>query len=91
MEHCILQNNSVNIYQHYFHDLEPAPLVERSSARTVNVYQDQCAVKRPVTHVSWSPDDGSKLAITYCNMDFQSTVMNQSPNSYIWTVGNNNY
>lgn len=87
MEYCILQNNSVNIYQHYFTDTEPAPLAENSTSRTVNVYQDQCQVKRPVTHLSWSPDDGTKLAITYCNMDFQSTVMNQSPNSYIWSVG----
>lgn len=87
VENCILQNTSVNIYQHYFTDLEPAPLVEKNSARTVNVYSDQCAIKRPVNHISWSPDDGTKLAITYCNMDFQSTVLNQSPNSYIWEVG----
>lgn len=68
-------------------DTDPAPLVEKSTSRTVNVYQDQCSVKRPVHHISWSPDDGTKLAVTYCNMEFQSTVMDQSPNSYIWTVG----
>lgn len=87
IEHSILQNNSINIYEHYFNDLEPAPLVEKNSSRTVNVYQDQCAIKRPITHISWSPDAGSKLAVTYCNMEFQSTVLNQSPNSYIWEVG----
>lgn len=40
IEHCINQNNAVNIYQTYFEDLEPAPLVDRSSSRTMFVYKD---------------------------------------------------
>lgn len=90
MEHCIMQNTTVNIYQHYYLDMDQVPLPERSSARTINVYQDLSPVRRPVMHVSWSPDDETKLAITYCNMDFQSTVLNQSPNSYIWEIENPN-
>lgn len=87
MEHCILQNNAVNIYQQYFSDVEPTPLIEKSSARTVNVFQDQCVVKRPITHICWSPDAGTKLAISHCNLKFQANVRNETTHSYIWEVG----
>lgn len=90
MENCILQNNAVNIYQQYFSDVEPTPLVERSSARTVNVYQDQSVPTRPITNISWSPDNQTKLAITHCNMQFQSYVARETPFSYIWEVENPN-
>lgn len=87
MEGCILQNNAINIYQQYFSDVEPTPLVERSSARTVNVYQDQNPVKRPINHISWSPDSGTRLAITHCNLKFQAPIQNEVTHSYIWEVG----
>lgn len=87
MENCILQNNAINIYQQYFSDVEPTPLVERSSARTVNVYQDQSIPARPVTHISWSPDNQTKLAVSHCNLMFQAVVPNQNAHSYIWQVG----
>lgn len=45
MEHYIFQNNAVNIYENYFEDLPPAPLVEQSTSRTVNVYRDPCQYK----------------------------------------------
>lgn len=90
MEHLIYQNNAVNIYENYFEDLEPAPLVEKSSSRTVNVYRDPCSVKRPVTHLSWSPDGGTKLAVSHCNMDFQGEKGNLSTDSYIWEIENPN-
>lgn len=40
IEACILQNNAVNIFEEYFEGLEPAPIVEKSSARTMYVYKD---------------------------------------------------
>ncbi|XP_076264362.1 dynein, axonemal, intermediate chain 2 [Rhynchophorus ferrugineus] len=90
MENCILQNNAINIYQQYFSDVEPTPLVERSSARTVNVYQDQSTPTRPVNYISWSPDNQSKLAVTHCNLKFQSVVPRETTFSYIWEVENPN-
>lgn len=87
MEFCILQNNAFNIYEMYFDDLEPSCLVDKSSARTVNMYRDPCPIKRPVTHVSWSPDGGSRIAVTHCNFDFQRAPPDLSTASYIWEVG----
>ncbi|XP_049779568.1 dynein axonemal intermediate chain 2 [Schistocerca cancellata] len=90
MEHCILQNNAVNIYETYFSGDEPASIVEKSSARTVNVYRDFCKPKRPVTHIAWSPDGGSHLAVTHCNLEFQRTPHDISNFSYIWEIENPN-
>lgn len=90
MENCILQNNAINIYQQYFSDVEPTPLVERSSARTVNVYQDQSPVTRPVSHISWSPDNYTKIAVSHCNLNFQEATSQQITHSYIWEVGKHN-
>ena len=43
-----------------------------------------------MSHLSWSPDGGTKLAITYCNTDFQKNTPNLSMNSYIWETENPN-
>lgn len=86
MEHCIFQNNSINIYETFFEDLEPAPLLDPCSSKTLNVYRDPCERKRPVTHLSYSPC-GSKLAVSYCNRLFQGGAINLSNDSYIWELG----
>lgn len=86
MEHCIFQNNAINIYETFFEDLEPAPLLDPCSSKTLNVYRDPCERKRPVTHLSYSPC-GSKLAVSYCNRLFQGDAINLSNDSYIWELG----
>lgn len=75
----------INIYQQYYTDVEPTyePLIDKSTARTVNVYQDQYPITRPVTHISWSPDSGTKLAVSHCNLTFQAVVPNESKHSFI--------
>ncbi|XP_031353490.1 dynein intermediate chain 3, ciliary-like [Photinus pyralis] len=90
MEDSVLQNNSINIYQQYFSDVEPTPLVEKSSARIVNVYQDQCPTKRVVNRISWSPDGGTKLAVTHCDLKFQQPFDIPTSHSYIWDIENPN-
>lgn len=86
MEHCIFQNNAINIYETFFEDLEPAPLLDPCTSKTLNVYRDPCERKRPVTHLSYSPC-GSKLAVSYCDRLFQGNAINLSNDSYIWELG----
>ncbi|PSN32085.1 Dynein intermediate chain 3 [Blattella germanica] len=90
MEHCILQNNAINIYEEYFEGIESASLIQHSTARTVNVYRDPNTSKRPVTHLSWSPDGGTRLAVTHCYLEFQRTPPDVSNTSFIWEVENPN-
>lgn len=39
MEHCIKQNNSIDIYEEYFTDAPSAMEIETPSAKTLNVYR----------------------------------------------------
>ncbi|XP_024940578.1 dynein intermediate chain 3, ciliary-like isoform X2 [Cephus cinctus] len=90
VEHCVLQNNAVNIYENFFDDMVPTELVLPLAARTVNVYADPQLNVRPVTHLSWSPDHGKRLAVSYCLMEFQKSTNDLSSYSYIWDIENPN-
>lgn len=91
MEHCILQNNACNIYEKYFEDLEEDSGTSYNvHTRTVNVYRDPLPVKRPITHLSWSPDEGTRFAVSYCDIDLRS-VTRPPLDSYIWDVGKSHF
>jgi dynein intermediate chain 2 len=57
------------------------------------MYSDPSSTPRSVSYVSWIPETGSKVAIAYASLDFQSQ---QGPSaqsaldSYIWDVENAN-
>lgn len=42
--------------------------------------------QRPISAVSWCPDGGSKIAIAYCNLEFQATHPDTTRESYIFNV-----
>jgi len=39
MEHCIRQNNAIDIYEEYFEDIEIDMEDEAPSAKTINVFR----------------------------------------------------
>ncbi|XP_023672742.1 dynein axonemal intermediate chain 2 isoform X2 [Paramormyrops kingsleyae] len=89
MEHCIKQNNAIDIYQEYFEDEEEmVDSRERPSAKTINVFRDPNEVKRTATSLSWHPDGSRKLAIAYSCLEFQRAAKNMSFDSYIWDIEN---
>ncbi|XP_005412284.1 PREDICTED: dynein intermediate chain 2, axonemal isoform X1 [Chinchilla lanigera] len=91
MEHCIKQNNAIDIYQEYFDDEEEVEVTEEaSSAKTINVFRDPQEIKRTATHLSWHPDGNRKLAVAYSCLDFQRAPVGMSHESYIWDLENPN-
>uniref|UniRef100_A0A6Q2X9Y3 Dynein, axonemal, intermediate chain 2b n=1 Tax=Esox lucius TaxID=8010 RepID=A0A6Q2X9Y3_ESOLU len=91
MEHCIKQNNAIDIYREYFEEEE---VVEESevqpSAKTINVFRDPNEVKRTASSLSWHPDGSRKLAVAYSSLEFQKVSKDMSLNSYIWDIENPN-
>ncbi|KAM5216554.1 dynein axonemal intermediate chain 2 isoform 2-T4 [Hipposideros larvatus] len=88
MEHCIKQNNAIDIYQEYFDDEEAVEVTEDApSAKTINVFRDPQEIKRSATHVSWHPDGNRKLAVAYSCLNFQRVPEGMSHESYIWDLG----
>ncbi|KAH0540922.1 hypothetical protein KQX54_020523 [Cotesia glomerata] len=91
MEHYILQNNAVNIYENYFDDMIPTELVLPLGIRTVNAFKDPEAIPRPITQLSWSPDQGKRLAASYCFTEFQRVSSDLNSCSYIWDIDSGLY
>lgn len=85
IESCILQNNSVNIFEEYFEGLEPAPIVERSSAKTMYVYKDveTPTVSGNVRTLLWFL---IKINVLFSDSSFHSSTTNDPELSYTLTT-----
>ncbi|XP_036197654.1 dynein intermediate chain 2, axonemal [Myotis myotis] len=87
MEHCVKQNNAIDIYQEYFDDEDAVEVTEEApSAKTINVFRDPQEIKRSATHLSWHPDGNRKLAVAYSCLNFQRAPEDMSHDSYIWDL-----
>nr|KAF7421988.1 hypothetical protein H0235_009824 [Vespula pensylvanica] len=85
MEHYILQNNTVDIYDNYFDDMIPTKLTISPEMRIISTYSDQELNVRPVNHLCWSMDR-PQFAVAYCFKDRIQLPTNLSPNAYIWNI-----
>ncbi|NXE14387.1 DNAI2 protein, partial [Lophotis ruficrista] len=104
MEHCVKQNNAINIYEEYFGEEEMAEVEdEPPSAKTISVIsklpslfdlllskRDPNVIKRMATHLSWHPDACRRVAVAYSSLEFQQNVKDMSFDSYIWDLENPN-
>mmetsp|Transcript_65783 Transcript_65783/g.173663 ORF Transcript_65783/g.173663 Transcript_65783/m.173663 type:complete len:566 (+) Transcript_65783:113-1810(+) len=91
VEQSIMQNYAIDIYQEYFSGEYADHSSEPPSAKTLSVFKDPNEVKRTVSHISWYPDGGRKLAVAFAIMQFQDWRMDKmSQKSYIWDVNNPN-
>ncbi|XP_050352076.1 dynein axonemal intermediate chain 2 [Nymphalis io] len=88
MEHNILQNNAVDMYQIYYSELSSIPPVERSSCHTVNVYREPGSARRPIRSLSWQAD-GARLASAHADVNFVRCARSLQF-SYIWDIENAN-
>ncbi|RVE44337.1 hypothetical protein evm_010999 [Chilo suppressalis] len=92
MDHYILQNNAIDMYETYYTEMECMPALERNSLRTVNVYRDphlKMGGGRPVSSIAWQPDGGHNFAVTYVDMDYYRNSRS-SQDCYIWDLENAN-
>ncbi|KAL2712843.1 dynein axonemal intermediate chain 2-like isoform X1 [Vespula squamosa] len=85
MEHSVLQNNSIDIHDHYFDDMIPTKLTTSPEMRIVSVYCNQELNVRPVNHLSWLTDT-DQFAVAYCFKSRLKFSTNLSPNVYIWNI-----
>lgn len=83
MEGIILQNNSVNIYETYFTGLDSVSPSVESHMEQIQAFKDPLVGNRLIKHLSWSPDQGSKISTAYVSKGNESVR-----DSYIWDVEN---
>lgn len=90
LEHCVRQNNAIDIYENYITEAVSESSDDAPSAKTVNVFRDPSAIKRTASCISWYPDGAHQLAVAYSILDFQKQPYNMSVDSYIWDIHNPN-
>ena len=94
VEGSIMQNLSIDIYETYFDqddDAAEGHASDKPSAKTLAAFKDPSEVKRTATKISWFPDGGKKIAVSFAIMQFQDWRMDKaSAASYIWDVNNPN-
>ncbi|XP_065826418.1 dynein axonemal intermediate chain 2-like isoform X2 [Oscarella lobularis] len=88
MEHCIKQNNAVDIYEEYFQGINTVVSNEPPEAKTINVFRDPNgdSYKRTASSLSWHPDGALKLAVAHSELEFQRAPRGMCTHSYIWNL-----
>ncbi|CAL4152721.1 unnamed protein product, partial [Meganyctiphanes norvegica] len=86
IEHCIRQNNAIDIYEMYFEEDSTALEEDPEPIKTVNVIRDTHGGKRMATGISFSPEGGEKIAVAYSSSRFLGLRENTPKDSYVWDI-----
>jgi len=89
------QNNTIDIYEDYFHGDSVDHSSEPPSAKGLAVFRDPNEIKRTATSINWHPDPAApaKIAVSYSILTFQDPrfLNARMPNqSYVWDIMNPN-
>lgn len=87
---CLEQNNTIDLFEHYFHVEEPEHMPESLTMKTMALFKDPCDEKRSVTKIGWNPDGPTKLVCSYSNLRFQRMTDEMPTNSFIWDISERN-
>jgi len=94
MESSLKQNIVLDIYEAYFEDDESYDeYTEQPEATIITVLKDpktkKGVLERTVSHLSWLPTGGTKIAAAFCSLDFEKQE-NVPVESYVWSIQNTN-
>ncbi|CAF0927928.1 unnamed protein product [Rotaria sordida] len=88
LEIDIKQNNAIDIHQIYFQN-KIDDYDEPFNIKTINLYTYNSNINQMANHISWQPDGQRKIAVSYCNFDFNPIIMN-TIDSLVWDIENPN-
>ncbi|CRK99103.1 CLUMA_CG012037, isoform A [Clunio marinus] len=84
-EHAIFQNNSINLYETYFDDLETINLKEGYSLKVLNTYRN--GTKHGVKKIVWTLDEPTYLACCYNgNQNYYDYLIDEKNVINIWDI-----
>ncbi|XP_049869381.1 dynein intermediate chain 3, ciliary-like [Pectinophora gossypiella] len=89
IQHCIDQNNAIEMYTTYFSNMPKQELVEKYSIKISNTFRDE--LKRPVSSIIWTNEKNTKLAVSHYSPIPSHTTRDGSSdylqnNCYIWDI-----
>lgn len=89
-EKCLEQNNTIDLFEHYFHMEEPEHLPENLTMKTLALFKDPAEEKRSVTKICWHPEGPTKLIGSYSNLRFQRMTDEMPMASFVWDISERN-
>mmetsp|Transcript_88772 Transcript_88772/g.250040 ORF Transcript_88772/g.250040 Transcript_88772/m.250040 type:complete len:571 (-) Transcript_88772:220-1932(-) len=88
---CLEQNNTIDLFEHYFHEEDPEHLPENLTMKTVALFKDPSDEKRSVTKIGWHPEGvPTKIVCSYSNLRFQRMTDEMPMASFIWDISERN-
>eukprot|EP00747_Dinoflagellata_sp_TGD_P086147 gnl/TRDRNA2_/TRDRNA2_163163_c0_seq2.p2 gnl/TRDRNA2_/TRDRNA2_163163_c0~~gnl/TRDRNA2_/TRDRNA2_163163_c0_seq2.p2 ORF type:complete len:573 (+),score=135.62 gnl/TRDRNA2_/TRDRNA2_163163_c0_seq2:78-1796(+) len=87
---CLEQNNTIDLFEHYFFEEEPDHMPESLTMKTVALFKDPADEKRSVTKIGWHPEGPTKLVGSYSNLRFQRMSEEMPMASFIWDISERN-
>ncbi|CAE8709077.1 unnamed protein product [Polarella glacialis] len=87
---CLEQNNTIDLFEHYFQLEEPDHLPENLTMKTVAIFKDPSDEKRSVTKIGWHPEGPTKIVGSYSNLRFQRMTDEMPMASFIWDISERN-
>ncbi|KAI9006926.1 WD40-repeat-containing domain protein [Hyaloraphidium curvatum] len=90
VEHAIMQNNAIDIYEEYFPGEREDLVQEQPSAQNIGRYLYPHESPPSATHTSWYPEEGHRFAVSYACLEFQKPWPHGIPNALIWNVDRHN-
>lgn len=87
---CLEQNNTIDLFEHYFTHEEPEHLPENLTMKTVALFKDPADEKRSVTKIGWHPEGPTKIVGSYSNLRFQRMTDEMPMASFIWDISERN-
>lgn len=87
---CIEQNNTIDLYEHYFFEEEADVLVENLNMKTIALFKDPADERRSVTKIGWHPEGPTKVIGSYSNLYFQRMTDEMPMASFIWDINQRN-
>mmetsp|Transcript_119494 Transcript_119494/g.343260 ORF Transcript_119494/g.343260 Transcript_119494/m.343260 type:complete len:563 (-) Transcript_119494:118-1806(-) len=87
---CLEQNNTIDLFEHYFHCEEPEHLPENLSMKTLALFKDPAEETRSVTKIGWHPEGPTRMVGSYSNLRFQRMSDDMPTASFIWDVNERN-
>lgn len=87
---CLEQNNTMDLFEHYFHLEDPEHMPENLTMKTVALFKDPADEKRSVTKIGWHPEGPTKIVGSYSNLRFQRMTDEMPMSSFIWDIQERN-
>lgn len=87
---CLEQNNTIDLFEHYFHGDEPEHMPENLTMKTIALFKDPADEKRSVTKIGWHPEGPTKIVGSYSNLRFQRMTDEMPMASFIWDINERN-